>query len=655
MTNGFQQPKLLWKPSRPEETQMAKFKSFIERRYHLKLANYDALWKWSVENYPEFWASVWEYCGVKASVPYTEVVERDVSMDNIPKWFKGARLNFAENLLARRDDHIALIGAGEGHLYVQYTYKQTYERVRACAAALRRHGVRAGDRIAGYLPNCPETVIVFLAVTSLGAIWSSTSPDFGVTGVLERFSQVKPKILFSVNAVMYNGKAHDHLGKLREVAEGLESLEKVIIIPFVEQPFDATMIPKGETYKDFLITDDGRDIIFEQLPFYHPLVILYSSGTTGKPKCIVHSAGGILIQHLKEHVIHGDLSEDDVFFYYTTTGWMMWNWLVSGLVAGATLVLYDGSPFKPTPARLLDLIDELKITVFGTSAKYIQSLQEAKVTPIKSHNLSTLRTIYSTGSPLKPESFDYVYTQIKEDVLLGSITGGTDIVSLFAGHNAALPVYRGEIQCRGLGMSVEAWDDAGKPVYDEPGDLICTKPFPVMPVYFWNDPENEKYRAAYFSRFEGVWYHGDFVLINSKTGGFHMLGRSDGTLNPGGVRFGSAELYNILDQFPQLADTLVVGQKRGADERVILFCKMADGHQFTPEFVESIKSTIKGLLSARHVPAVILPIADIPYTVNGKKVEVAVKRIISGETLIPSGTLANPESLKLYYNLPELK
>ncbi|TPX68574.1 hypothetical protein SpCBS45565_g03060 [Spizellomyces sp. 'palustris'] len=619
MANGFQQPKLLWKPSRPEETQMTKFKSFVERIYHIKLANYDALWKWSVENYPEFWASVWEYCGVKASVPYTEVVERDVSMDKIPKWFKGARLNFAENLLARRDDHIALIGAGE-------------------------HGVRPGDRIAGYLPNCPDTVIVFLAVTSLGAIWSSTSPDFGITGVLERFSQVKPKILFSVNAVMYNGRAHDHLGKLKEVAEGLESLEKVVIIPFVEVPFDATMIPMGETYKDFLIADDGRDIIFEQLPFYHPLVILYSSGTTGKPKCIVHSAGGILIQHLKEHVIHGDLSESDVFFYYTTTGWMMWNWLVSGLAAGATLVLYDGSPFKPTPARLLDLVDELKITVFGTSAKYIQSLQEATVTPIKSHNLSTLRTIYSTGSPLKPESFDYVYTQVKEDVLLGSITGGTDIVSLFAGHNAALPVYRGEIQCR------------GKPVYDEPGDLICTKPFPVMPVYFWNDPENEKYRAAYFSRFEGetLTVAGYRLQLHSKYKR-RLPPSSDGTLNPAGVRFGSAELYNILDQFPQLADTLVVGQKRGADERVILFCKMADGHQFTPEIVESIKSTIKGLLSARHVPAVILPIADIPYTVNGKKVEVAVKRIISGETLIPSGTLANPESLKLYYNLPELK
>ncbi|KAI9095263.1 hypothetical protein DFS34DRAFT_191801 [Phlyctochytrium arcticum] len=648
----------LWTPSNVENTQMERFRAFVQRRHEVQLPDYHALWKWSVDKYPEFWACVWDYCGIRASVPYSEVVEKDVSMDKIPKWFKGARLNFAENMLTRRDDHPALIGAGEAYAKVAYTYHELYERVRILAGAMRAQGVRPGDRIAGYLPNCPETVVIFLATVSIGAIWSSTSPDFGITGVLERFTQIKPKLLFSVNAVVYNGRSHNHLQKLHEVAAGLDSVDKVIVFPFVDEPFDMTNIPNAEHYDQFLsyFKEDGQPMHYEQLPFYHPLVILYSSGTTGKPKCIVHSAGGVLIQHLKEHVIHGDLNSKDVYFYYTTTGWMMWNWLVSGLGAGSTLVLYDGSPFKPSPTRLWDLIDELDITVFGTSAKYIQSLQEAKIFPAKSHKLTHLRTIYSTGSPLKPESFDYVYKHIKKDVLLGSITGGTDIVSLFAGHNAALPVYRGEIQCRCLGMSVEAWDDDGKPVLDVPGDLICTKPFPVMPVYFWNDQDNAKYRGAYFDRFEGVWYHGDFILVNSATGGFHMLGRSDGTLNPAGVRFGSAELYNILDEFPQFADTLVVGQKRGSDERVVLFCKMAPEYpELTPEILEAIKSSIRARLSARHVPAVILPIADIPHTVNGKKVEVAVKRIISGEKVVASGTLANPECLELYYNIPELQ
>ncbi|KAI8822851.1 uncharacterized protein EV422DRAFT_494168 [Fimicolochytrium jonesii] len=646
---------MLWKPAHPENTNMERFRTFVEKKHHVSLGNYEGLWKWSVTEHEQFWADVWEFCGIKSSVGYEQILEKGVPMNKIPKWFMGARLNFAENMLVRSDDHVALIGAGEGEALTRITYAQLHEHVRACAAAMRKLGVTAGDRIAGYLPNCPETVIIFLAAVSIGAIWSSTSPDFGTTGVLERFTQIKPKILFSVNAVMYNGKAHDHLEKLTEVVNGLEGLEKVVIVPFVDRPFDAASIRHGETFAEFLKNDDGRKLEFEQLPFDHPLAILFSSGTTGKPKCIVHSAGGVLIQHLKEHVIHGDLSEKDVYFYYTTTGWMMWNWLISGLAAGATIVLYDGSPFKPTPARLWNLVDELNITVFGTSAKYIQSLQESRLTPIITHKLTHLRTIYSTGSPLKPESFDYVYTHIKKDLLLGSITGGTDIVSLFAGHNAALPVYRGEIQCRCLGMAIESWDDSGKNITNDAGDLVCTKPFPVMPVYFWNDPNNEKYHSAYFARFPGVWYHGDFVYVNAKTGGVTMLGRSDGTLNPAGVRFGSAELYNILDEFPQLADTLVVGQKRGEDERVILFCKMKEGEVFDDKIVERIKTAIRTRLSARHVPAVIMPIADIPHTVNGKKVEVAVKRIISGETVIPSGTLVNPDSLKLYYNLPELQ
>ncbi|KAF9920104.1 hypothetical protein FBU30_010121 [Linnemannia zychae] len=641
-------PRLMWKPSDPEKTEMNKFRVFVNKKHSLSLLD--------------------------GSVP----------MDTFPAWFPSARLNFAENALWCRDPtKTAIIATGELQSKPQrISYADLYTRVRQCAKAMRKAGVVKGDRVAGYIANCPEAIIAMLAASSIGAIWSSTSPDFGTIGVLDRFSQIKPKLLFSVNAVVYNGRPHDHIQKLNKVLEGLDMVEKVILIPFVpSQPCEASSVNKGTTWSEFLATSgestsistqiqDQELIQFEPLPFNHPLYILFSSGTTGKPKCIVHSAGGMLLQHKKEHVLHGNLSSSDILFQYTTTGWMMWNWLVSGLTLGATIVLFDGSPFKPGPSALWDLVEKENITAFGTSAKYIQAIQDANYFPNQHHNLKHLHSIYSTGSPLKPESFDFVYEHIKQDLLLGSITGGTDICSLFASHNAALPVYRGEIQCRSLGMKIEAWTAPYKAVFGESGDLVCSRLFPCMPVYFWDDADNKKYKAAYFDNYQGVWYHGDFVWINPNTGGIVMLGRSDGTLNPNGVRFGSAEIYNIVDTYPEVEDSLCVGQtlKDGTDERVVLFLKIAEpktdetqGSSATnttlldQDLVNRIKVHIRNQLSPRHVPAFVLKTQDIPYTINGKKVEIAVKKIISGQTIVPSGTLVNPESLQLYYNIPELQ
>ncbi|RCH81178.1 hypothetical protein CU098_003024, partial [Rhizopus stolonifer] len=483
-------------------------------------------------------------------------------------------------------------------------------------------------------------------------------------GVLDRFSQIQPKVLISVNKVIYNGKTLDHIPKLATVVKGLPCLQKVVLIPFVGE-LEHYDIPNLVSWSDFSnsvpVDQLPSEIRFEQVPFNHPAFILFSSGTTGLPKCIVHSGAGLLLQLKKEHMIHGNMGPEDVFFYYTTTGWMMWNWLTSALSVGATIVLWDGSPFKPAPISLWELSDALGVTHFGTSAKYIQSLQEAGVHPIKECKLDTLKAVYSTGSPLKPESFDFVYQYIKKDIMLGSITGGTDICSLFAGHNAALPIYRGEIQCVCLGMNIQAWDDVEKPVYAKAADLVCITPFPCMPVEMYGDgPERQKYKSAYFDVYPHIWYHGDFVWMNPKTGGVVMLGRSDGTLNPNGVRFGSAEIYNVVDKFNVdggVEDTLCVGQKiKGEDdERVILFLKMKDGSKtISDEFVKKLKTTIRNELSPRHVPAFILPIADIPHTINGKKVEVAVKKILSGQKVTATGTLSNPESLDLYYDIPEL-
>ncbi|KAI7861446.1 acetoacetate-CoA ligase [Spinellus fusiger] len=656
-------PECLWVPSNVEDTEMEKFKRHVNSTYSLQLTNYQELWKWSVTDPNTFWSAVWDYTSVLYSKPANRPgIDLSVRMDAIPEWFQGARLNYAENLLWQKGDRTAIIATGEGHAPQFISYDALYQQVLKCAEAMKKMGIKVGDRVAAYISNCPEAIVAMLAANSLGAVWSSTSPDFGTAGVLDRFSQIEPRILFSINAVHYNGKLLDHTVKLNTIAQGLSSVEKVIVIPFVRD-HKGQAVDKSQSWNDFLASVPSHalpsTITFEQLPFNHPAFILFSSGTTGLPKCIVHSSGGLLLQLKKEHILHGDMKPDDVTFFYTTTGWMMWNWLSAALSVGCTIVLWDGSPFRPAPISLWKLVDELQITHFGVSAKYIQSLQEASISPKSECSLSSLKVIYSTGSPLKPESFDYVYSHVKKDVLLGSITGGTDICSLFAGHNAALPVYRGEIQCICLGMKIEAWTDTNTPVYAESADLVCTVPFPCMPVYMYADPGHAKYKAAYFDQYDNIWYHGDFVWINPNTGGVVMLGRSDGTLNPSGVRFGSAEIYNVVDVFAKegVEDSLCVGQKikDQDDERVVLFVKMKSTVELTGELVRTIKTKIRSELSPRHVPAFILAVQDIPHTINGKKVEVAVKRIISGQKVTPTGTLVNPESLSLYYDIPELR
>eukprot|EP00004_Rigifila_ramosa_P004665 TRINITY_DN1514_c0_g1_i1.p1 TRINITY_DN1514_c0_g1~~TRINITY_DN1514_c0_g1_i1.p1 ORF type:complete len:696 (-),score=186.21 TRINITY_DN1514_c0_g1_i1:27-2114(-) len=653
---------LLWKPSaeRANASIMAAFMKIINQKYKLSLDSYQALWRWSTTHTAEFWGEVWDFTAVIHSSPPTRVLEPGAAMFPVPKWFEGAKLNFAENLLRYNDDHVALIACTEQSTATRsVTYAQLRIEVARTVASLRALGVKRGDRVAGYIPNCIEAVVAMLATTAIGAIWTSTSPDFGVKGVLERFAQVQPVVLFSVNAVFYNGKVHDHTAKLIEVVSGLESLVRVVVIPFVaEAPLNLKKVRLGISLNDFYKLGAAVPtpaLTFEQVPFDHPVFILYSSGTTGLPKCMVHGVGGTLLQHLKEHQLHTNIRRDDVFFYFTTTGWMMWNWLVSGLSSGCAVVLYDGSPFMPTPLALFDIADNLGVTIFGTSAKYISSLEAAGVAPRETHKLTTIHTILSTGSTLLPDSFDYVYEKIKRDVLLGSISGGTDIISSFCGSNPLSPVYRGEIMAPNLGMAVASFDHAANPVIDHKGDLVCTKPFPSQPIFFWNDNDGSRYKKAYFSVFQGVWHHGDFMIVNGRTNGILMLGRSDATLNPGGVRFGSAEIYNVIEQFSAVADSVVVGQKWQGDERVVLFLKMKTPETFSPELIAAIKQAIRSQLSPRHVPSVILEIGDIPYTINMKKVEVAVKQVIHGEVPQNLAALLNPQSLELYKNIPQLQ
>ncbi|CAG5925007.1 unnamed protein product [Menidia menidia] len=662
--------KVLWYPDSKRNTQMDKFRIQVNSDYGLNLANYSDLYQWSVDSYSEFWGEVWRFCGVVSSKAYEEVVDVSKRISDAPEWFKGARLNYAENLLKHADqDKVALYAAREAkEEIVKVTFGELRRDVALFAAAMRKMGVQTGDRVVvsvltGYLPNGIHAVEAMLAAASIGAIWSSTSVDFGVNGVLDRFSQIQPKLIFSVAAVVYNGKTHDHMEKLISVVKGLPDLKKVVVIPYARprHETDLSKIPNSVFIEDFLASGRGEgdqfpQLEFEQLPFNHPLFIMYSSGTTGAPKCMVHSAGGTLIQHLKEHILHGNMSASDVIIYYTTTGWMMWNWLVSALAVGASVVLYDGSPLMPTPDVLWSLTDRLGITIFGTGAKWLSVLQERNLKPSETHNLQSLHTILSTGSPLKPLSYDYVYRCIKSNVLLGSISGGTDIVSCFMGQNPTVPVYRGEIQTRNLGMAIEAWSPDGKPVWGESGELVCLKPIPCQPTHFWNDENGSKYHKAYFSTFPGVWAHGDYCKINPKTGGVVMLGRSDGTLNPNGVRFGSSEIYNIVEAFEEVSDSLCVPQYNAdGEERVILFLKMAPGKPFCPELVTKIRGAIRKALSARHIPALLLETRDIPYTISGKKVEVAVKQVIAGREVTQRGAFSNPDSLDLYKNIPELQ
>nr|BAB14040.1 unnamed protein product [Homo sapiens] len=654
---------VMWEPDSKKNTQMDRFRAAVGAACGLALESYDDLYHWSVESYSDFWAEFWKFSGIVFSRVYDEVVDTSKGIADVPEWFKGSRLNYAENLLRHKEnDRVALYIVREGkEEIVKVTFEELRQGVALFAAAMRKMGAKKGDRVVGYLPNSEHAVEAMLAAASIGAIWSSTSPDFGVNGVLDRFSQIQPKLIFSVEAVVYNGKEHNHMEKLQQVVKGLPDLKKVVVIPYVSsrENIDLSKIPNSVFLDDFLATgtsEQAPQLEFEQLPFSHPLFIMFSSGTTGAPKCMVHSAGGTLIQHLKEHLLHGNMTSSDILLCYTTVGWMMWNWMVSLLATGAAMVLYDGSPLVPTPNVLWDLVDRIGITVLVTGAKWLSVLEEKAMKPVETHSLQMLHTILSTGSPLKAQSYEYVYRCIKSSILLGSISGGTDIISCFMGHNFSLPVYKGEIQARNLGMAVEAWNEEGKAVWGESGELVCTKPIPCQPTHFWNDENGNKYRKAYFSKFPGIWAHGDYCRINPKTGGIVMLGRSDGTLNPNGVRFGSSEIYNIVESFEEVEDSLCVPQyNKYREERVILFLKMASGHAFQPDLVKRIRDAIRMGLSARHVPSLILETKGIPYTLNGKKVEVAVKQIIAGKAVEQGGAFSNPETLDLYRDIPELQ
>jgi acetoacetyl-CoA synthetase len=647
--------KPLWEPSaaRIKQANLTRFIEFVNQRYDQNFKGYAELYQWSVTRIPDFWAAIWEFGGVKASRPYTQVVDNPAKMPGA-KWFSGARLNFAENLLRYRDVYPALVFTGENGGQTRMTYAELYDAVAKTAAGLREVGVTIGDRVAGFMPNMGQTVVAMLAATSIGAIWSSCSPDFGFQGVMDRFGQIEPKVLFSANGYFYNGKSHDSLGRVKEVMNAIPSIKRVVIVPYTTENPDLGGLRDAVGWHDFVDGREESEIDFEQLPFDHPIYIMYSSGTTGVPKCIVHGAGGTLIQHLKELWLHTDLKREDRIFYFTTCGWMMWNWLVSSLTAGATLMLYDGSPFIPEPGSLWQLAQDEKFTVFGTSARYLAAVEKAGVSPGRAFDLSSIRTILSTGSPLSVESFHFVYEQIKPDVQLASISGGTDIISCFALGNPIGPVHAGQLQCRGLGMAVEAYDFEGKPVVGEKGELVCVKAAPSMPIYFWSDPDGQKYHDAYFDVFPGVWHHGDFIEITD-TGGVIIYGRSDATLNPGGVRIGTAEIYRQVENLEEIADSLVVGQNWEGDVRVVLFVRLQPGVEFNEDLIKKIKTTIRQNTTPRHVPAKIIPVADIPYTISGKKVEMAVGKVIHGQEVKNKDALANPQALDLYADLAELK
>jgi len=647
--------KLLWTPSdeRVKASNMYRFISFINKRYIQEFNEYEELYKWSVDNIPDFWVAVWEFVGIKASCNYDQVID-DLNKMPGAKWFPGARLNFAENLLKHRDKHVALVFKSENRESVNLTYEQLYNEVNSVAKSLRELGIKTGDCIAGFMPNMPETVVGMLAAASIGAIWSSCSPDFGTKGVLDRFGQIKPKVLFTANGYYFKGKKFDSLKTVSVILKEIKSIEKVVVVPYTEDDSDISNIPIAQFYDDFRASQLDETIQFEQLPFDHPLYIMYSSGTTGLPKCLVQSGGGILINHLKELVLHTNLKREDNIFYFTTCGWMMWNWLVSSLGVGATVVLFDGNPFYPDPGALWKMTEDEAITVFGTSAGYINALQNSGVKPAKEYDLSSLKTILSTGSPLSAEAFEFVYKDIKEDVQLSSISGGTDLNGCFFLGNPTGPVYAGELQCRGLGLKVEAFNEKGKSIINQQGELVCTAPFPSMPIYFREDEDNQKYHKAYFDKYPDVWRHGDYIELNDR-GGAVIFGRSDATLNPGGVRIGTAEIYTQVGLLEEIDDSLVIGQTWKKDVRVVLFVKMAEGFELTDEIKKKIKQTIRTNMSPRHVPAKIVAVPEIPYTLNMKKVEIAVKKTVQNEPVLNRDSLRNPKALDFYKNLKELK
>ncbi len=645
----------MWSPSpeRVSKANLTAFMRFVRDCGHLKFHGYPELHRWSIKKPEEFWQSVWDFCGIVASRPAERVV---VDFDRFPgcRWFPGARLNFAENLLRHRDDRRALVFWNEAGFQRSLTFGELYASVARMATAFKDLGVKSGDRIAGIVPNMPEALIAMLAAASLGAIWSSCSPDFGAQGIVDRFSQIEPKILIAADGYVYDGRSFGSLERLGTVLPQLPTVEQVIVIPYLQENPDLSAIGRARLWRDLIDREKPADFQFEQFPFDHPLYILYSSGTTGLPKCIVHTAGGILIQHQKEHVLHCDLGRDDVLFYFTTCGWMMWNWLMSGLAVGCTVVLFDGSPLSPSADVLFDMCDQEGITVFGTSPRFLTGIAKLGREPKKSHNLGSLRTILSTGSPLNGDGFDYVYSKVKSDVCLANISGGTDLCSCFALGNPLAPVYRGELQTRGLGMHVLVYDANGRSLVQEKGELVCAAPFPSVPLGFWKDPTGAEFLGAYFKRFPGVWHHGDYAEITEHDG-MIIYGRSDAVLNPGGVRIGTAEIYRQVEQIPEVIESIVVGQDWQGDVRVVLFVKLREKCTLDESLKHRIRDQVRKNASPRHVPAKIVAVADIPHTRSGKIVELAVRDCIHGRRPKNIQALANPEALSHFENLAELR
>ncbi len=641
----------LWRPN-PQTVGDTRMAVFMQATGHGRYAD---LWQWSVDQPEAFWSTLWDFCGAVGDKGRTVLVDGE----KMPgaRWFPEARLNYAENLLKNRDAGEALVFWGEDKVKRRMSRAELHTEVARFQKFLIAAGVGEGDRVAGYLPNLPETLVAMLAATSLGAIWSSASPDFGVQGVLDRFGQIEPKVLVCVDGYWYNGKAVDCLSKNAEVVARMPSLVKTVVVPYLNEKPDLGGIAGAVSWNELPPADSATEVVIRRVAFDHPLFIMFSSGTTGVPKCIVHCHGGALLQHLKEHQLHSDVRPGDRLFYFTTCGWMMWNWLVSGLACGATLLLYDGSPFAGGGTVLFDYAAAEKMTHFGTSAKFIDAAAKMGLMPGKTHDLASLRAMFSTGSPLSPEGFDWVYREIKQDILLASISGGTDIISCFVLGNPVLPVYRGEIQCRGLGMAVDVFDDDGSPVRSQKGELVCTKPFPAMPVGFWNDPDGAKYHAAYFERFPNIWCHGDFSELTAHDG-MIIYGRSDATLNPGGVRIGTAEIYRQVEQLPEILESLVIGQAwppgKEDDVRVVLFVRLQEGAMLDAALIDRIKKQIRDNTTPRHVPAKVVQVQDIPRTKSGKIVELAVRNVVQAQPVKNVEALANPEALEFFRGRSEL-
>jgi acetoacetyl-CoA synthetase len=649
--------KPLWIPSEGtiKNANMTRFIEFVNGKFGKKFRTYDDLHPWSVDSISDFWVTVWDFVGVKASRKWDQVVE-DLKKFPGTKWFPGARLNFAENLLRYRDDRLAFIFKGETQKSAKMTYKELYHTVARLAKSLRELGIQPGDRVAGYMPNMMETAIGMLAATSIGAVWSSCATDIGPQAALDRLGQIEPKVLISVDGYFYKAKPFNTLENVAQVAKAISSLKRVIIVSYTGTKPDIGNIPHAIHYEDFLAAEKEPALDFEQLPFDHPIFIMFSSGTTGKPKCMVQGAGGILLNHMKELIIHSDLKREDKVFYITTCSWMMWNWLISTLGVGATIVLYDGNPNYPDAGAMWKMVQDEKITFFGLSATYINYLRGEGIQPGKTYDLSSLREISQTGSPLSKEGFEWVYQAVKKDLHFNSIAGGTDINGCFAIGSPIQRVYAGELQGPALGMKVKAYDENGKPVWDKEGELVCEAPAPCMPLYFWNDPNGEKYKSAYFEYYPNVWRHGDYVVFHSDTKGITFYGRSDAVLKPSGVRIGTAEIYNVVERIEGIADSLAIGQNWEGEQRIILFVKLAQGAQLTDALKNSVKKALREKASPRHVPAIILEMPDAPYTLNMKKVESAVTNIIHGRPVLNRDALSNPQVLDYFEKIvPELQ